>query len=85
MQRQREAGRKGGRWKGMRRGGLTWLDGKKRAGGQDVGRGLGLGPHLRCDLVLVIMGKVLELSKDVFSSGEGFRPVASPLLPILPT
>lgn len=49
------------------------------------GRGLDLGPHLSRDLVLVIMREVLELSKDIFSGGEGFRPVAPPLLPVLPT
>lgn len=35
--------------------------------------------------MLVIMRKVLELSKNIFSSGEGFRPVAASLLPIFPT
>ena len=58
---------------------------KTGQGGRNVGRGLGLGPHLSRDLVLVIMRKVLELSKDILGSGEGFRPVAPPLLPVLPT
>lgn len=59
----------------------------KKKTGQEVREweGAGRGPHLSCDLVLVIVGKVLELSKDIFSSGEGFRPVAPPLLPVLPT
>lgn len=48
-------------------------------------KGAGRGPHLSRDLVLVIMRKMLELSKNIFSSGEGFRTAAASLLPVFPT
>lgn len=75
----------------MRPAGLACLVGGKirQRGKQDRrpegGKGAGLGPHLSRDLMLVIMRKVLELSKNIFSSGEGFRPVAAALLPVFPT
>lgn len=47
---------------------------KTGQGGQNVG-GLDLGPHLSRDLVLVIMRKMLELSKDILGSGKSFRSV----------
>lgn len=73
----------------MRPAGLACLVGgedKTKTGQEpECGKGADLGPHLSRDLVLVIMRKVLELSKDIFRSGEGFRPAAAPLLPIFPT
>lgn len=57
----------------------------KQDTGPECGKGSGLCPHLSRDLMLVIMRKVLELSKNIFSSGEGLRPVAASLLPIFPT